>query len=265
MSPSNRSLSGRARALGSARARQAWTIARIELRRAFFAKRGLWVYALALLPALAFAGHALDMKLDIQRLSRGGLTDPALLNSFQKGDRLDAVRARMGKPAREDMWMRTRRVRKKGTGGATTHVIEPAVDARFVRLNISRPTYNDDFVARIYEFEVYGPDGPTNLALGQPATGTPPCAPDRGPEKAVNGSVTGGTADSWCADDWPKFLQVDLGSARKVKRFVVKHASAGGENEEADTRDFNIQVSLDGKSYTTVTSSSGAGFVDERT
>ena len=260
------SFSGRARALGSARARQAWTIARIELRRAFFAKRGLWVYALAILPALAFAGHALDVKLDIQRLSRGGLTDPALMNSFRKGDTLAAVKARMGKPEEEDMWMRTRRVRKKtGTGGVTTHLIEPAVDARFVRLNISRPSYNDDPVARIYEFEIYGPGGPQNLAVGRPATGTPPCAPDRGPDKAVNGSVAGGEADSWCADDWPKYLQVDLGSARKVQRFVVKHASAGGEKEDADTRDFNIQVSLDGKSYTTVAASSGAGFVDERT
>ena len=249
----------------AARARQAWTIAKIELRRAFFAKRGLWVYALALLPGLAFAGHALDVKFSLQRLARGGVTDPVLLNSFQKGEKLAAVRARMGKPAEEDMWMRTRRVRKKGTGGATTHVIDPAVEARFVRLNITRPTYDEDDVARIYEFEIYGPDASQNLALGQPATGTPSCAPDRGPEKAVNGSVAGGVTDSWCADDWPKFLQVDLGSARKVKRFVVKHASAGGENEDADTRDFNIQVSLDGKSYNTVTASSGAGFVDERT
>ena len=129
----HRSFAGRARALGSARARQAWTIAKIELRRAFFARRGLWVYALALLPAVAFAGHALDVKLDIQRLSRGGITDPALMNSFQKGDKLAVVRARMGKPSEEDMWMRTRRVRKKtGTGGVTTHLIDPAVDARFV-------------------------------------------------------------------------------------------------------------------------------------
>ena len=32
------------------RARQAWTIAKIELRRVFFAKRSFWVYGLALLP-----------------------------------------------------------------------------------------------------------------------------------------------------------------------------------------------------------------------
>ena len=61
------------------------------------------------------------------------------------------------------------------------------------------------------------------------------------------------------------FLQVDLGAVRPVTRFVVKHASAGGENEESDTRDFNIQLSNDGKIFTTVASSTGAGFVDERT
>ena len=42
---------------------QAWTIARIELRRAFFARRGLWVYVLALLPALVFFGHAVETSL----------------------------------------------------------------------------------------------------------------------------------------------------------------------------------------------------------
>ena len=45
------------------RARQAWTIAKIELRRVFFAKRSFWVYALALLPSLMFFGHGLDMKI----------------------------------------------------------------------------------------------------------------------------------------------------------------------------------------------------------
>jgi hypothetical protein len=119
-------------------------------------------------------------------------------------------------------------------------------------------------VARIYEFEVYGPDGRENLAFDRPATGSPPCTPDQGPERAVNGSVNAGRADAWCAEGWSLFLQVDLGTVRPVTRFVVKHASAGGENEESDTRDFNIQVSNDAKIFTTVASSSGAGFVDER-
>jgi hypothetical protein len=81
----------------------------------------------------------------------------------------------------------------------------------------------------------------------------------------VNGSVAGGKADSWCAEGWQSFLQVDLGTVRPVTRFVVKHASAGGENEESDTRDFNIQLSHDGKTFTSATASAGARFVDERT
>jgi hypothetical protein len=256
----------RARPLDVARARQAWTIARIELRRAFFARRGLWVYVLALLPALIFFGHAVDRKMEVQRLRQRGLTEPALLNTIQKGERLDAVKARVGKPAEERWSTRTRRVRQHaGNTGITTHAIDPAVEARFVRLNIVRPSEGGDWVARIYEFEVYGPDGRQNLALGHPVTGSLPCAPDRGPEKAFNGSVSGGKADSWCAEDWPLFLQVDLGTPQAVKRFVVKHASAGGESEDADTREFTIQVSPDGKNFTTVVTSSDAGFVDQRT
>jgi hypothetical protein len=120
-------------------------------------------------------------------------------------------------------------------------------------------------VARIYEFEIYGPDGPVNLALNRPATGSVPCNPDQGPEKAVNGSVSGGQSDRWCATERPLFLQVDLGEARRVTRFVVKHASAGGENEESDTREFSIQLSNEAKTFTTVASSTGTGFVEERT
>jgi hypothetical protein len=253
------------RTFGS-RARQAWTIAKIELRRAFFAKRSLWVYALALLPAVIFFGHGLDAKLRTDRLTRRGLTTAALIDSVQVGERLEDVKARLGKPNGEYGGVQNRRVRQRtGNAGTTTHLIEPPVEARFVRLNISRPTYSGEPTARIYEFEVYGPDGRANLALNHQATGTPPCQQDQGPDKAVNGSVAGGPADRWCAQERPWFLQVDLGASHPVTRFVVKHASAGGENEQSDTREFNIQLSGDGKSFTTVASSSGVGFVEERT
>ena len=250
----------------SGRARQAWTIAKIELRRAFFARRGLWVYALALLPAVIFLGHALDVKMTRERLAGHGLTQPALIDSIRDGEAVEDVKNRLGEPAAESWSVRTRRVRQRTeNSGTTTHAIEPSVEGRFIRLNVTRPSYSGDDVARIYEFEVYGPGQPQNLALGRPATGSIPCREDQGPEKAVNGSVAGGEADRWCADDWPLFLQVDLGAARPVSRFVVKHASAGGENDEFDTREFNIQVSTDGKNFTTVETSSGAGFVDQRT
>ena len=250
----------------SGRARQAWTIAKVELRRVFFAKRSFWVYGLALLPAVIFFGHGMEVKIRSEQLARRGLTEPALMDSIRKGETAEDLKARLGKPAEERWSVRSKRVRQHtGTAGTTTHVIEPAVEARFVRLNVIRPSYNEDPVARIYEFEVYGPDGARNLALGRPATGSIPCSPEQGPEKAVNGSVAGGETDRWCGEDRPLFLQVDLGATRPVARFVVKHASAGGESEESDTREFNIQVSTDGKTFTTVETSAGAGFVEERT
>src|SRR5689334_6076556 len=114
-----------ARPIGFARARQAWTIARIELRRAFFAKRGLWVYALALLPALVFPGQGLEAKLRIERLTKRCLTDPVLINSGRKKESLADVKARLGKPAEEHSEWQVRRVRKRGVDTATTtHVIE---------------------------------------------------------------------------------------------------------------------------------------------
>jgi hypothetical protein len=247
-----------------ARATQAWTIAKIELRRAFFAKRSFWVYGLALLPAVIFFGHGIDAKVSTRRLERRGVVSAALIDSARTGEPIDEVLKRLGKPADESSSTRTRRVRQRnGTAGTTTHVIEP-VGTRFVRLNIGRPTYSGEPMARIYEFEVYGPDGRTNLALNRPATSSETCSADQGPEKAVNGSVAGGQSDRWCGRDWPFFLQVDLGAVRPVTRFVVKHASAGGENEESDTRDFDIQLSPEGKTFTTVAASRGAGFVDER-
>src|SRR5262245_53838615 len=265
-SASSASALARARALDFARARQAWTIARIELRRAFFAKRSFWVYGLALLPAVIFFGHGLDAKISSERLARRGVISPALMDSIQVGETADEVKKRLGKPADERWSNRSRRVRPHtGNAGVTTHVIEPTVEARFVRLNILRPSYSGEPVARIYEFEVYGPDGRVNLALHRPATGSVPCSEDQGPEKAVNGSVAGGQADSWCARDWPLFLQVDLGAVQSVARVIVKHASAGGENEESDTQQFNIQLSHEGKTFTTAAVSAGAGFVEERT
>jgi hypothetical protein len=226
----------------------------------------MWIYGLALLPSLLFFGHGVTTRFRIESLARRGVTAPALMDSVRKGEAVGDVKRRLGEPAEEGWSVRSRRIRQQtASAGTTTHVIEPAVEARFARLNITRPSYGPEPIARIYEFEVYGSGGPENLALGRPVTGSRPCRPDRGPEKAVNGSFAAGEADSWCSVDRPLFLQVDLGTARPVTRFVVKHASAGGEGDESDTQAFDIQVSTDGKTFTTVETSSGARFVDERT
>ena len=44
------------------RLKQAWTIAKIELRRAFLSKRAFWVYGLALFPSLIFLGNSVQAR-----------------------------------------------------------------------------------------------------------------------------------------------------------------------------------------------------------
>jgi hypothetical protein len=97
----------------------------------------------------------------------------------------------------------------------------------------------------------------TNLALNKPATGSLPCNVNEGPAKAVNGSVSGGNSDKWCTHQPTKFLQVDLGATFNLNILVVKHAGAGGESTSFNTRDFNLQVSLNGTTFTTVATVTG--------
>jgi len=94
--------------------------------------------------------------------------------------------------------------------------------------------------------------GNPNLALNKPATADSQCAPAEGPAKAVNGSVSGGNSDKWCSLGATKFLRIDLGASTQVGRFVIRHAAAGGEPARWNTRDFDIQTSLDGATWTTV-------------
>ena len=242
-----------------------WTITKIEVRRAFFSRRAFWVYGLALFPSFIFLAHHLSVKFRVMSLSAHGITPPALMDSIRTGESQESILQRLGKPATDFQWTSTRRIRKKtDSSGITTHEITPGYEARFVRLNLIRATYRNDSTARIYELEVYG-DTPANLALLRPATSSPPCSADEGPEKAFNGSVTGGAKDRWCSHAWNAFLQVDLGKAVKITRVIVKHASAGGEDEELNSAAFTIQASGDNKIFTTVVNTTGARLVDELT
>jgi ABC-type transport system involved in multi-copper enzyme maturation permease subunit len=83
---------------------QAWTIARIEMRRAFFSKRGLWVYLLAIFPCVAFLLHGLQMKLMEERWSQNGRVSAQLIDSFAKGDRVDDVLKRAPNPSFDHEW-----------------------------------------------------------------------------------------------------------------------------------------------------------------
>lgn len=58
----------------------------------------------------------------------------------------------------------------------------------------------------------------------------------------------------WCSfgSNGQYWLRVDLGAAYSIGQFVVKHAQAGGESLSQNTRDFQLQVSNDGTTFTTV-------------
>jgi hypothetical protein len=97
-----------------------------------------------------------------------------------------------------------------------------------------------------------------NLALAKPATGSAACAANEGPDRAVNGTTSGGNADKWCSTAaGTKFLQVDLGSSMSVGQIVIEHAGAGGESFDFNTKDYNVQVSADGSTFTTVATLTG--------
>ncbi|MDG4825396.1 family 20 glycosylhydrolase [Asanoa sp. WMMD1127] len=105
----------------------------------------------------------------------------------------------------------------------------------------------------IDDFALTGSSPPaTNLALRKPATADSQCAPTEGPEKAVNGSTGGGNADKWCSVGATKWWRVDLRSSTSVGRVVIRHAGAGGESTAFNTRDFDIQASVDGVTWSTV-------------
>jgi hypothetical protein len=245
--------------------KQAWTITKIEMRRAFFSKRAFWVYGLALFPSLIFLGYNLQTKVKTMNLSSSGLTKPAQLDAIRTGESDITIIQRLGKAPRDFQWSSSRRLRKEGeSSGVTTHAITPVYEARFVRLNIMQSTYTNDRTARIYEFEVYG-SGPENLALKKSATSSQPCSTDEGPEKAFNGSVSKGTRDRWCSHSWGSFLQVDLGAIYPIQRIVIKHASAGGEREELNTCVFNIQAGKNNTTFATIVNATGARLVDEIT
>jgi hypothetical protein len=101
------------------RLRQVWIIARLEMRRAFFSKRALWVYLLALFPSVIFIGHGIDVVIKRNRWTARGITSAAVLDSIRKGDVAELVLSRTGKPSDDRVWTsgEWRTVQTKGPGG----------------------------------------------------------------------------------------------------------------------------------------------------
>jgi predicted alpha-1,6-mannanase (GH76 family) len=144
---------------------------------------------------------------------------------------------------------------QNNTASQTFHKIRTRT-ARYVRLNIVRAQTNPDAqAARIYELEVYGPDGDpypnlnrSNLALFKAAYANGACASSERPPFAVDGS----SGSKWCAGatDGLYWLRLDFGKPISIGRIVLKHAGAGGENPAFNTRDFLLEASVDGTVWT---------------
>jgi len=132
------------------------------------------------------------------------------------------------------------------TSGVTVDNISEA-QARYIKLNVTAPTQTSDSAARIYEFEVYEYQ---NLAINKPATVDSVCIASETAAKALDGSVSNDS--KWCSKSSNRWLQIDLGSVKQVKQFIIKHAAEGGESASYNTKAYNIQVSSDGTNWSTV-------------
>jgi predicted alpha-1,6-mannanase (GH76 family) len=89
--------------------------------------------------------------------------------------------------------------------------------------------------------------GNLNLALGGKATGDAPCGAAEGAANAIDGN---GRSTKWCAGGaGGQTLTVDLGAARSIVGFRVRHAGGGGESPGWNTRDFELETSADGQAW----------------
>jgi hypothetical protein len=95
----------------AARLRQVRLIAGLQLRRVFLARRSLWVYVLALFPALIFFGHGVEITMNRAAYAKN-VTAPHLIDSLREGDTADAVLLRAGEPVSD----RTRQGRTRDNG-----------------------------------------------------------------------------------------------------------------------------------------------------
>jgi ABC-type transport system involved in multi-copper enzyme maturation permease subunit len=85
---------------------QIWIIAKLEMRRAFFSKRALWVYLLALFPAVIFVGHGISVKMQRDEYAGKPVVSAAVLDRMAVGTADKEVLAAAGKPLTDRSWER---------------------------------------------------------------------------------------------------------------------------------------------------------------
>src|SRR5579885_1006034 len=77
-------------------------VIRLEMKKTFFSRRGLWVYLLALAPVLLFGGHAIDMMRTREsrlEIARAHPVSKEALRSIKGQMTMDEVIAKLGEPS----------------------------------------------------------------------------------------------------------------------------------------------------------------------
>ena len=96
---------------------------------------------------------------------------------------------------------------------------------------------------------------PVNLALNKMVTANGSIAGYE-PSKAVDGSAASGK--KWSSNtNGDKWLMVDLGQNYDISRWGVKHAGEGGDTLSLNTKNYKLQGSLDGTTWTDLDSVTG--------
>jgi ABC-type transport system involved in multi-copper enzyme maturation permease subunit len=86
---------------------QVLAIIRLEMRKTFFARRGLWVYLLAFAPLLLFLAHTTAVtyhQKQLRRIARDHPISSEALGSIQNGMTYDEVREKLGEPYSQRHW-----------------------------------------------------------------------------------------------------------------------------------------------------------------
>jgi hypothetical protein len=86
---------------------QVFAIIRLEMKKTFLARRGLWVYLLAFAPLLLFLGHTLSVtyhQKQLQSMAREHPISSEALGSIQSGMTYDEVKQKLGEPYAQRRW-----------------------------------------------------------------------------------------------------------------------------------------------------------------
>ena len=86
--------------------KQVGAVLRLEIGKSFLSRRGWWIYLLAALPFLIFAGHAVQVKFDAQRaisMKTAGTTGEKL-RKIENGMKVADLRELLPNPSRHEKW-----------------------------------------------------------------------------------------------------------------------------------------------------------------